>query len=1119
MTRVFALLACLACGLAAESPKEAPVPQLVEGVPGVSIGHSEPVEKIVLSPDEKRALTFDGVTLRAWDLATGKEIKLLARFSSYFGNPATPNFQYVPEKNWLVVTSTNVRIFNASTLELIEEWPTWAHVSLWPKRSQKGFWAKAKGDLLEVGQLAPGEPSNRATKVRVFIRSAANTEIHIVCRHLIELEPGSIGVVTDYGLIVVDTTTWTVSSPGKQPVLGSDEFIGSSGPYHVPTATFIADLTGSSITPGPEGTLLRYTYPTTYPGKVKLALLSPRDLSVVRETELVPGTSVLGLNTWDPKQRILWLKRSQELIPLAFDSFSLGAPFTPSDALEIDAKAAVGAATAGANKNRWLLAAGRMVCWYDLSTRKAGAVLGDRVPSFTRIVPHPSQFEFLVTDSRTAAKRVRFTPSGIQVTSASEMFSAFAYDPSDGETIAQGSLYAGIIYMSERKQWPKEDFRLPMKPQGDTAGTPAHLTYSPDGSLIVAHSPHGVTAYELQTGNRVLNAPLSRAPYNTHAQLAAVSPDNQWLVVYDGEGKLVGYDLAKQQKAWEQPIQRGGSLIYFATAKTFCAVSDGNLQYRSAENGVLKISTPLPNALFVDAAAASPDRKRIAYGNWELTVYDPEEEQLVFHAQVPARIQAVAFLANPRYLVTAGADNLLRLWDIETKRELCSIALFARDDEWVVTTKDLRFDGSESGLSKMYVVRGADVLPLESLFEQLYTPRLLSTLLAGQKLESPTIDVKKLTAAPTIRLELADTTRNLQVEDDGADVETDQAHLRLRASANGGASEVAEVRLYQNGKLVATAAPNATTSVLPVEAALVPGPNAFKAIAVNAQRTESTPHELLVMYRPANGSNGDAVAGGKSGLRLHLLVIGVNVYQNPKYNLNYAVADATAVKTQIEKQTRSIFTGINARFILNSEANKSSIVSAFKSMSESAGPRDVFVFYYAGHGVMTSEAKPEFFLVPHDVTQLYGADDTLRQKGLSSAELLELSKTMPAQKQLFILDACQSAGALTTVAMRGAAEEKAIAQLARSTGTHWLTASGSEQFATEFQQLGHGAFTYVLLDALSGKADTGDGRVTVNELKAYLEAQVPEVTQKYKGTPQFPSSYGFGQDFPIAVVR
>ena len=159
--------------------------------------------------------------------------------------------------------------------------------------------------------------------------------------------------------------------------------------------------------------------------------------------------------------------------------------------------------------------------------------------------------------------------------------------------------------------------------------------------------------------------------------------------------------------------------------------------------------------------------------------------------------------------------------------------------------------------------------------------------------------------------------------------------------------------------------------------------------------------------------------------------------------------------------------------------------------------------------------------MPHDVTQLYGQDDALAQKGLSANELQQFSKDIKAQKQLFILDACQSAGAIEQiVAARGAAEEKAISQLARATGTHWLTASGSEQFASEFTQLGHGTFTYVLLEALSGKADKGgDKKITVKELDAYLQEQVPELTAKYKGTPQYPASYGFGNDFPIGVVK
>jgi len=67
--------------------------------------------------------------------------------------------------------------------------------------------------------------------------------------------------------------------------------------------------------------------------------------------------------------------------------------------------------------------------------------------------------------------------------------------------------------------------------------------------------------------------------------------------------------------------------------------------------------------------------------------------------------------------------------------------------------------------------------------------------------------------------------------------------------------------------------------------------------------------------------------------------------------------------------------------------------------------------------------------------------------------------------------------------------------------------------------LGHGAFTYGLLEALSGKADSGDKRVTVKEIDAYLQAVVPELTAKYKGLPQYPASFGFGNDFPLVIIR
>jgi uncharacterized caspase-like protein len=82
-----------------------------------------------------------------------------------------------------------------------------------------------------------------------------------------------------------------------------------------------------------------------------------------------------------------------------------------------------------------------------------------------------------------------------------------------------------------------------------------------------------------------------------------------------------------------------------------------------------------------------------------------------------------------------------------------------------------------------------------------------------------------------------------------------------------------------------------------------------------------------------------------------------------------------------------------------------------------------------------------------------------------------------------------------------------------------MASAGSEQFATEFTELGHGLFTYVLITALRGDADGApkDGKVTIYELKSYIDDQVPEMTRKMKGNPQYPYTFSRGQDFPIII--
>ena len=144
---------------------------------------------------------------------------------------------------------------------------------------------------------------------------------------------------------------------------------------------------------------------------------------------------------------------------------------------------------------------------------------------------------------------------------------------------------------------------------------------------------------------------------------------------------------------------------------------------------------------------------------------------------------------------------------------------------------------------------------------------------------------------------------------------------------------------------------------------LAEGLNNFKAIAINSQRTESVPAELIAEYKPSNVPPKPATID----IQLHLFIVGLNNYKNPKYNLNYALADATAFAESITKGSEGLFAKVNTLFLKDAEATKEGMANAFEKIKAAARPQDLFVFYFAGHGVIND--KKEFFLVPHDVIQ------------------------------------------------------------------------------------------------------------------------------------------------------
>jgi uncharacterized caspase-like protein len=80
-----------------------------------------------------------------------------------------------------------------------------------------------------------------------------------------------------------------------------------------------------------------------------------------------------------------------------------------------------------------------------------------------------------------------------------------------------------------------------------------------------------------------------------------------------------------------------------------------------------------------------------------------------------------------------------------------------------------------------------------------------------------------------------------------------------------------------------------------------------------------------------------------------------------------------------------------------------------------------------------------------------------------------------------------------------------LARLAGGKGKIIITASGPNEVSVENDDLGHGVFTYYLLEGLRGAADSdGDGIVTVDEAYGYVSGAVPRAT----GQEQHPVKKG-----------
>ncbi len=511
----------------------------------------------------------------------------------------------------------------------------------------------------------------------------------------------------------------------------------------------------------------------------------------------------------------------------------------------------------------------------------------------------------------------------------------------------------------------------------------------------------------------------------------------------------------------------------------------------------------------------------VASGTQRLGVWTREGRRVVAIENPEGTVVAAALAPSGDHVIGAGSDGRARIWT--TGGTLAAQLIMTRNG-WSVVDSAGRFDGSDGGVGDVAWQAEQEVLEMTNFSQPYYEPGLLAkTLRAPGALLTPGVPPVTAGIAPPPTVEVA-------VAGGPQAAAPGPARVTVTASDRGGG--IADVLLYANGKALDPSRIVATEDVagntqparrVTFAVDLVAGTNRLRAVALGDQRIEGVPAEISVTVvqppRPADQPT------------LHVVVVGINEYAHPMLALNYAVADARGVTGWARQQKKTAaFGDILLHELYDRQATRANINALFTKL-KATRPQDVVVLYVAGHG---ENAESNWYFLPTEFGRNLSFDNAASQArsspafrqavmtavaadGISAHSLYRSLLEIGAQRVLLLIDSCKSGGMKR--AFEADADRRALALVSQQAGVHILAATDKDQFAIELEELGHGAFTHAVLNALGGAADTAprDGTVTAREVLSFVAVQVPAMAQRYR-SEQNPTAFSRGADFTVGVL-
>ena len=243
----------------------------------------------------------------------------------------------------------------------------------------------------------------------------------------------------------------------------------------------------------------------------------------------------------------------------------------------------------------------------------------------------------------------------------------------------------------------------------------------------------------------------------------------------------------------------------------------------------------------------------------------------------------------------------------------------------------------------------------------------------------------------------------------------------------------------------------------------------------------------------------------------YAVIIGISDYQNENIrDLKYAHNDAHAFADYLSSAAGGNVVSDNISFMVNENATISNIYTAIANVKDKANENDLIYFYFSGHGVIEEGLYKKGFFLGYDSPFKNYLTNSLRIEDLNQ-HVNEIS-ILKGAKVVLVTDACHS-GRISGQDLIG---NRLIGeQLSKAEKNEVRLAScESDQKSQEGEAWGNGrgVFSYYLVNGLMGLADMGeqDGVVSLNEIRMYLENNIPRDVQKVKQVDQVPVINGKG---------